>query len=386
MTFEDIESAKEFYKAYAGHVGFSVRVGQHKTKDGLLLNKRFYCSREGFRDDKDQTQSEPECGGKRKYERKITRCGCQAMLAIKRTKESKYIITSFVEEHTHAFVSPDKHHLIRSNREVGEKVKTTLFNFHRASIGTSDAYRFLRVGLGGFENVGCTLRDLQNYHGKLRCLIKSSDAQMFVDQLSRKAIANPAFYFDYVIDEKGRLVHVFWADATCRKNYSHFGDLVSFDATYSTNVYDMVFTPFTGVNHHKANMESLFVQAKQSPDAMQLLRDGVFSLGEKISEMVPAKELSTTEEFEEFLGCQIPSQVDIHPPNDIRSKGRIKRIKGHADKGAQQNKNDQKKKNKNKRQPRKCRTYNFRNGLVETAMGVVAAANSENDQMSHLIH
>ncbi|WVZ91441.1 hypothetical protein U9M48_037610 [Paspalum notatum var. saurae] len=45
-------------------------------------------------------------------------------------------------------------------KEVGEKVKHTLFNFHMASIGTLDAYRFLRVGLGGFENVGCTLRDL----------------------------------------------------------------------------------------------------------------------------------------------------------------------------------------------------------------------------------
>ncbi|TVU31018.1 hypothetical protein EJB05_22680 [Eragrostis curvula] len=145
------------------------------------------------------------------------------------------------------------------------------------------------------------------------------------------------------------------------------------------------------VGQHKAK------DAKQSSDAMQLLRDGVFALGEKITEMVLAKELSTTEEFEEFLGCQIPSQVDIHPPNDIRSKGRIKRIKGHADKGPQQNKNDQKKK-KNKRQPRKCRTcknvvlhdarncpnkavpsYKFRNGLGETAMGVVAVANSEND-------
>ncbi|XP_039803115.1 protein FAR1-RELATED SEQUENCE 5-like isoform X2 [Panicum virgatum] len=254
MTFEDIDSAKEFYKTYAAHVGFPVRVGQHKAKNGLVTNKRFYCSREGFRKAKDETQSEPEFNGKRKCERKITRCGCLAMIALKRTKKSKYIITTFVEEHTHALVSPDKQHLIRSNREVGEKVKITLFNFHRASIGTSDAYRFLRVGLGSFENVGCTLKDLQNYHGKLRCLIKSSDAQMFVDQLSRKTLANPAFYFDYVIDEKGRLVHVFWADATYRKNYAHFGDLVSFDSTYSTNEYNMIFTPFTGIKHHKANV------------------------------------------------------------------------------------------------------------------------------------
>ena len=99
-------------------------------------------------------------------------------------------------------------------------------------------------------------------------------------------------------------------------------------------------------------IESLFVQAKNSPDAMQILRDGVFALGDRITDMIPAKELSRIEDFEDFLGCPVLMQVEIHPPTDIRSKGRIKRIKGHADKGRQQNKNEQKK--KNVLQPRRC--------------------------------
>jgi hypothetical protein len=60
------------------------------------------------------------------------------------------------------------------------------------------------------------------------------------------------------VDEKGKLVYIFWADATSRKNYRHFGDLVSFDSTYSTNQYNMVFAPFTGVNHH---LQSVFFGA-----------------------------------------------------------------------------------------------------------------------------
>ena len=61
-------------------------------------------------------------------------------------------------------------------------------------------------------------------------------------------------------------------------------------------------------------IESLFVQAKNSPDAMQILRDGVFALGDRITDMIPAKELSRIEEFEDFLGCPVPMQVEIHPP------------------------------------------------------------------------
>uniref|UniRef100_A0A453S394 Protein FAR1-RELATED SEQUENCE n=1 Tax=Aegilops tauschii subsp. strangulata TaxID=200361 RepID=A0A453S394_AEGTS len=49
MTFTDLNAAKDFYEAYAHHVGFSVRVGQHKTANGVITHKRFYCDREGFR-------------------------------------------------------------------------------------------------------------------------------------------------------------------------------------------------------------------------------------------------------------------------------------------------------------------------------------------------
>lgn len=42
-----------------------------------------------------------------------------------------------------------------------------------------------------------------------------------------------------------------WVDPICRRNYSLFGDMVSFDTTFSTNRYNMVFGPFTGVDHHK---------------------------------------------------------------------------------------------------------------------------------------
>jgi hypothetical protein len=38
------------------------------------------------------------------------------------------------------------------------------------------------------------------------------------------------------------------------------------------------------------------------------------------------------EEQESFIGMSIPENVQVHPPSDIRSKGKCKRIRGHADK------------------------------------------------------
>lgn len=82
------------------------------------------------------------------------------MITVKRMEGGTYSIIYFQEEHTHEFVTPSKQHLIKSNRQVSQRAKTTLFTCHAASIGTSGAFRLLRIGEGGFEFVSCTKRDL----------------------------------------------------------------------------------------------------------------------------------------------------------------------------------------------------------------------------------
>jgi hypothetical protein len=77
----------------------------------------------------------------------------------------------------------------------------------------------------------------------------SQDAQLFVARMERKKEANSTFFYDFVVDEHKKSVYIFWVDATSRKNYRHFGDLVYFDAIYSTNHYNMIFAHFTGVKH-----------------------------------------------------------------------------------------------------------------------------------------
>jgi hypothetical protein len=93
-------------------------------------------------------------------------------------------------------------------------------------------------------------RDIQNYYRGLREKIKNVDAELFVAQLERKKEANSTVFYDLVVDDRGKLVYIFWVDAISRKNYNHFDDLVFVDVTYSTNQYNMIFVPFTDVNHH----------------------------------------------------------------------------------------------------------------------------------------
>jgi hypothetical protein len=258
MRFDDIASVEAFYKNYAHHVGFGVRLGSQRMVNNVIHWKRFLCAREGYRSTKGThtvNYLDKNASNKRRKV-KITRCGCDAHIYVYRDSEGKYNIASMVEHHNYELVSPRKQHLIRSNRKVSERAKLTLFDCHKASIGPAQAYRLLHVGAGGFERVGCMKKDLQNYYSEFKNKIKNCDAQMLVDQFGRLKQLNAAFFFEYDVDEDGTLVRLFWADATSRKNYSHFHDVLSFDSTYSTNQYNYIFAPFTGINHH---MQSVFL-------------------------------------------------------------------------------------------------------------------------------
>ena len=78
--------------------------------------------------------------------------------------------------------------------------------------------------------------------------------------------------------------------------------------------------------HNK--FEDIFQMAKTSPEGMDTLIEKLDSL----SLLFQPNTRTRQEEQENFIGCTIPDDVQVHPPNDIRSKGKCKRILGHADK------------------------------------------------------
>ncbi|GJV43125.1 FAR1-related sequence 5-like protein, partial [Tanacetum coccineum] len=50
--------------------------------------------------------------------------------------------------------------------------------------------------------------------------------------------------------ENSELVAMFWADEVAKCNYKEFEDIVSFDATFNNNKYNMKFVPFIGIDNH----------------------------------------------------------------------------------------------------------------------------------------
>lgn len=93
------------------------------------------------------------------------------------------------------------------------------------------------------------------------------------------------------------------------------------------------------ISDSRSKFEDLVQMAKNSQQGMDFLYSGLSNLVEPLQNIIPAAAVNKQAEFESFLGSKIPVQVEIHPPNDIKSKGRCKRIK----------------KSKEEKAPRKCK-------------------------------
>ncbi|XP_076934432.1 protein FAR1-RELATED SEQUENCE 5-like [Bidens hawaiensis] len=105
-------------------------------------------------------------------------------------------------------------------------------------------------GSGGSHNVNGTKTYFQNATKDVRLFISDRDVQMIVDTMTSRSVNLPNFSFEYKV-VGSELRYIFWADDVSKCNYDAFGEVLGFDATYSTNKYGMIFIPFTGVDHHK---------------------------------------------------------------------------------------------------------------------------------------
>ncbi|GJV33797.1 FAR1-related sequence 5-like protein [Tanacetum coccineum] len=122
-----------------------------------------------------------------------------------------------------------------------------------ANIGAVGAHN-LYTGLKGSSSlVHGTQTEFKNFTRGVNCFIGDSDAQMLITRMKERQEFTKDFSFDYFFED-AELCGLFWADEVAKCNYKEFGDIVSFDATYKTNTYEMVFVPFTTIDNHRRSV------------------------------------------------------------------------------------------------------------------------------------
>ncbi|KMZ71127.1 hypothetical protein ZOSMA_188G00270 [Zostera marina] len=240
------------YYDFASSAGFSVRLGStqnildKETGQKILVMKRLLCSKQGS-----PNLILPLTNGTRR-KNGVSRCGCLESIKFKRIDRSdKWVTDSVNLDHNHPFTTLSKIRYLSINRSISHTSKILFSSLADVNVPVSQQTADFSNQLGGPENMGCMTLDINNMVRDDRIDLKNYDVDLIVEDFQMKKLENVQFFYDLVKDDEGRLKHLFWADPTMIENYKLFEDSVTFDTTYKTNVYSMVFGMFCGVNHHR---------------------------------------------------------------------------------------------------------------------------------------
>ncbi|KAF5806235.1 putative MULE transposase domain, FHY3/FAR1 family [Helianthus annuus] len=161
----------------------------------------------------------------------------------------------------------------------------------------------MRKCYGGFENVGATVDDCKNFRKRINSYIGEYDADMVINRMTDKKQYLADYSFEYSVDDGKRLTGLFWADGLCNLNYMEFGDVISFDATFKTNRYKMVFVPFTGIDNHCRNVTlSAGLLASESIESYKwLLNSFLKSFGRQPNVVVTDQDPAMKQAIEEVF-------------------------------------------------------------------------------------
>ncbi len=78
----------------------------------------------------------------------------------------------------------------------------------------------------------------------------ADDINKLLEFFNECTLQNSKFYCDAQLDENGVIKNLFWSHASSQAEFADFGDAVTFDTTYKTNIYEMPLAMFVGANHH----------------------------------------------------------------------------------------------------------------------------------------
>ncbi|KMZ65039.1 hypothetical protein ZOSMA_33G00700 [Zostera marina] len=211
----------------------------------FFIMKRLLCSKQGS----PSLILPPSNTTRRKND--ISRCGCQTSIKFKRIDRSDQWVTDTINlDHNHPLTTPSKVRYLLINRSLSQTSRLLFASLGEVNVPVSQQTAYFSHQLGGVQNMGCTTLDINNMVRDDRIDFKNYDVDLIVEEFELKKSENKDFFYNLVKDDEGRMKHLFLADSTMIENDKLFGDSVTFDTTYKTNVYSMMFDMFCGVNYH----------------------------------------------------------------------------------------------------------------------------------------
>ncbi|KAM0820971.1 hypothetical protein ACQ4PT_041931 [Festuca glaucescens] len=237
LSFDSLGEAYDYYNLYSWECGFGIRYGKSRLNvKGSKCMQELLCN----------------CSGKpKKWNNTSCRSECAAMIRLLRTDDDGWYICEFRSTHNHEMLHTCAQKLhFSSHRHIDKYIRELVLQLRENNVNLSKVYSIIGTFFGRIKNVPFTERCLRTLCGKISCDQADEDVKKTMDIFSDLKEKDPEFYYSVRVDGDSRIRTLMWTNGSSKLQYHHFGDVVTFDTTYRTNLYDMPFGLFVGVNNH----------------------------------------------------------------------------------------------------------------------------------------
>ncbi|XP_044431108.1 protein FAR1-RELATED SEQUENCE 5-like [Triticum aestivum] len=237
LSYDSLTEAYDFYNLYSWECGFGIRYGKSRINvKGARCMKEFVCS----------------CSGKPNKENSSScRTKCRAMVRLLQTDDGGWYIYENKTEHNHEQLDTCASKLhFPSHRHIYKYTRELVAHLRQNNVNLSKVYNIIGTYFGRIENVPFTKRCLRTLCGKISREQADDDVRKTIELFSEMKEKDSDFSYAVQVDDESRIRTLLWSNGRSKLQYHYFGDAVTFDTTYKTNMYDMPFGLFVGVNNH----------------------------------------------------------------------------------------------------------------------------------------
>jgi hypothetical protein len=178
-------------------------------------------------------------------------CECPARVDLRRTDDHGWYISDHKSNHNHSLsqTCAEKRNW-PSHRNIDKYTKDLIRHLRENNVNLSKVYCVIGSFFGSLGKVPFNKRSLRTLCAKINHEHSDDDVLKTMEVFREMRAHDPEFVDSVRVDGDSRVKALMWIDGRSKMQYKHFGDVITFDTTYRTNLYDMPFGLFVGVNNH----------------------------------------------------------------------------------------------------------------------------------------
>lgn len=173
------------------------------------------------------------------------------MIRLHRSEDHGWYVSKHVAEHNHELsVSCGEKREWNSHSKIEQCVKDMIRYLRENNVSLSRVHCIMGSMFGSMGNIPFSRKSLRAVCAEITRDHKDDDVAKTLQVFRKMRAEDPGFQFSVDLDGDKRIKTLLWTSGRSRSQYNFFGDAITFDTTYCTNLYKMPFGMFVGVNNH----------------------------------------------------------------------------------------------------------------------------------------